>query len=88
MFSAETRIGLGAAIFFSWLSVSSVLDTGGGVLSRGTPKINEELISKKVWLQTKGIQDITPLLSKIISKYDFVIHGPFIPSFEASAATI
>jgi hypothetical protein len=64
-FSAETRIGLGAAIFFSWLSVRSVLETGGGVLSRGTP-----------------------LLSNIISRYDFVIHGPFIPSLEASAATI
>jgi hypothetical protein len=41
MFSAETRIGLGAAIFFSWLSVRSVLETGGGVLSRGTPNIRK-----------------------------------------------
>jgi len=57
-FSAETRIGLGAAIFFSWLSVRSVLETGGGVLSRGTPMINKELISKLVWLQTKGIVEI------------------------------
>jgi len=53
-FSAETRIGLGATIFFSWLSVRSLLETGGGVLSRGTPMINKELISKLVWLQTKG----------------------------------
>jgi hypothetical protein len=41
MFSVETRSGRGAAIFFSWLSVSSVLETGGGVLSRGTPKIKK-----------------------------------------------
>lgn len=46
MFSEETRIGLGAAIFFSWLSVRSVLETGGGVLSRGTPKTKKELIRK------------------------------------------
>jgi hypothetical protein len=33
----DRRIGFGASILFSWLSVSSVLVTGGGVLRRGIP---------------------------------------------------
>jgi glucose uptake protein GlcU len=55
MFYVETRISSGAAIFFSWLSVSIVLETGGGVLSRGTPKINKELISIYISWETGGI---------------------------------
>jgi hypothetical protein len=55
MFYVETRISSGAAIFFSWLSVSIVLETGGGVLSRGIPKINKELISIYISWETGGI---------------------------------
>jgi hypothetical protein len=34
---AVTRIGFGATITVSWLPATVVLDTSGGVLSRGTP---------------------------------------------------
>lgn len=33
----DKRTGLGAAIALSWFPVKSELDTGGGVLRRGTP---------------------------------------------------
>lgn len=37
-----TRIGFGAMIAVSWLPVTVVLDTSGGVLRRGTPARKSE----------------------------------------------
>lgn len=34
----DKRIGFGAAILLSWLSVNRALESGGGVFSRGTPE--------------------------------------------------
>lgn len=44
---ADNRIGRGAAIILSWPPVDSILDKGGGVLTRGTPEINNLLINNQ-----------------------------------------
>lgn len=81
------RIGFGAAITLSWQLVVVVLGKSGGELRRGTPAIEVDLVGKSL-ITLKWKLSYWPFLSRNISRYDFVIHGPLMPILKASAPTV
>lgn len=73
--------------------MSSSLFTSSGRIRSGFGAINgasfcvdegDIIVGKSGGVLRRG----TPLVSRIISRYDLVIHGPVIPSLNASASTI